>query len=156
MASNQAISPRGQAQLVLQRLFLLQSILETMLPSLQQTARNILISILLTCKTLQFPRLLISQVLAESFNRCLVIFSSVKLLCTEKLVSTVSPRAFKHFNVKKLFVLGWNVLEKSKDAIVRMLIPESVKDKAVFCDECVSVHWNPIFNCRSNAPRNKR
>jgi hypothetical protein len=66
-----------------------------------------------------------------------------------------SVGAFKHFNVEEVLVFGWNVLEKGEDAVVWVLVAESVHDEAVGGDKGVSIHRGPVFNYHKHARLNQ-
>lgn len=85
----------------------------------------------------------VGEVFAKSLNEGLVVFRCVEFFCTEKLVVAEFPCAFEHFDVEDGFVFGWNVFEECEHSVFGMFISERVKDESVFCDECVSIHWNP-------------
>jgi hypothetical protein len=58
-------------------------------------------------------------------------------------------------DVEKRFELRGDILEERENAVVRMLIPEGVKDKTVFGNERVAVGGNPFSCSRFNTPRKK-
>jgi hypothetical protein len=58
-------------------------------------------------------------------------------------------------DVEKDFEFGWNILEKRENAVLRMLVPESVENEAVFGYEGITVSGNPISYSRLNTPRKR-
>ena len=58
-------------------------------------------------------------------------------------------------DVEKCFEFGWDVLEKRENAVLRMLVAESVENEAVFGYEGITVGGNPISYSRLNTPRKK-
>jgi hypothetical protein len=54
---------------------------------------------------------------------------------------------------KERFEFGWDVLEKRENSVLRVLVPESVENKAVFGYEGIAVSGNPFSYSRFNTPR---
>jgi hypothetical protein len=56
-------------------------------------------------------------------------------------------------DVEKGFEFGWDVLQKRENSVSRVLVSESVENKAVFGYEGIAISGNPISHCRFDAPR---
>jgi hypothetical protein len=55
----------------------------------------------------------------------------------------VLPSSLQQVNVEELFELGWNVLQESKNSVVRVLVSESIENKTLFSYESISIGRNP-------------
>jgi hypothetical protein len=58
-------------------------------------------------------------------------------------------------HVEESLELGGDVFEECENAVVWVLVPESVEDEAVFGYERVSVRGNPFNFSRFNTPRKR-
>jgi hypothetical protein len=74
----------------------------------------------------------------------LVVLRRVKFFRPEKPCFAVFPSSLQHVNVEKLFEFGWDILQESENAVVRVLVAEGVEDEAFFGYEGVSVSGNPV------------
>ena len=74
----------------------------------------------------------------------MVVLRRVKFSRPEKPCLAVLPSSLQHVNVEKVFELGWDILQESENAVVRVLVAEGVEDEAFFGYEGVSVSGNPV------------